>query len=66
LSEHITTLERPIDRPLFARTSRNVALTQDGQQLLPLAQQAVAAMDDVLLWARADGDRGVAIAVQVP
>ncbi|BBY17000.1 LysR family transcriptional regulator [Mycolicibacterium litorale] len=57
LSEHIATLERRTGRALFTRTSRSVALTDDGRRLIPLAQRAVGAMDDVLQWARSDGDR---------
>jgi DNA-binding transcriptional LysR family regulator len=57
LSEHITTLERRTGRTLFIRTSRRVALTDDGQRLIPLAQHAVAAFDDVVQWARSDPHR---------
>jgi DNA-binding transcriptional LysR family regulator len=57
LSEHVATLERRMDRPLFVRTSRNVALTQDGERLVPLAQRVVGAMDDVVQWARSDDER---------
>jgi DNA-binding transcriptional LysR family regulator len=51
LSEHIATLERRTGKTLFLRTSRTVALTDDGNRLVPLAQQAVTAMDGVVHWA---------------
>lgn len=54
LSEHIATLERRTGRTLFVRTSRSVALTDDGQRLIPLAQHAVAALDEVRQWARSE------------
>lgn len=57
LSEHIATLERRTGRTLFLRTSRSVALTDDGRHLVPLARQAVAAMDEVVRWARSDTER---------
>ncbi len=51
LSEQIATLERKLSRPLFRRSSRSVVLTEDGRQLVPLAQESIAAMDAVLSWA---------------
>ena len=51
LSEQIATLERKLSRPLFRRSSRNVELTEDGRQLVPLAKESVAAMNAVLAWA---------------
>lgn len=57
LSEHIATLERRTGRMLFLRTSRSVALTDDGRALVPLAQRVVAAMDDVVGWARTGAHR---------
>jgi DNA-binding transcriptional LysR family regulator len=57
LSEHVATLERRVGKALFLRTSRSVELTDDGRRLLPLAQRVIAAMDDVVQWARATEDR---------
>nr|WP_202422566.1 LysR family transcriptional regulator [Gordonia sp. SID5947] len=50
LSQQIQQLERRVGVPLFERTSRHVALTARGAELLPLARAAVAAMDDVVGW----------------
>lgn len=52
VSEQIASLERRLARPLFRRTSRSVELTGPGRELVPLARQAIAAMDEVLDWAR--------------
>lgn len=52
LSEQIGVLERRLDRSLFRRTSRCVALTADGVELVALARRATAAVEDVLTWAR--------------
>jgi DNA-binding transcriptional LysR family regulator len=57
LSEHIATLERRTGKALFVRTSRSVVLTDDGKRLIPFAQRTVAAMDDVLQWARSEAER---------
>lgn len=51
LSEQIKALEHHTNRALFHRTSRRVELTEPGRQLVPLAQRAIAAHDDVLAWA---------------
>ncbi len=56
LSQQIQQLERRVGTPLFDRTSRQVDLTARGAELVPLARAAVAAMEDVLVWA--DGGRG--------
>lgn len=53
LSEQISNLEGRLSHPVFHRSSRTVELTEYGQRLLPLAQEAAAAMDKVLEW----GDR---------
>ncbi|WP_151724092.1 LysR family transcriptional regulator [Arthrobacter luteolus] len=50
LSEQISNLEGRLNHPLFHRSSRTVELTDYGQRLLPLAQEAAAAMDKVLEW----------------
>lgn len=51
LSEQIAGLERRVGSVLFDRSSRHVHLTTYGQQFAPLAERAVAAMQDVLTWA---------------
>lgn len=57
ISEHVATLEHRIGKTLFNRTSRSVTLTEDGVRLLPLAQRAVSAMDEVVAWAKSDAER---------
>lgn len=57
LSEHVATLEQRMGRTLFNRTSRSVALTDDGRRLLPLAERAVRSMDDVVRWASKTTER---------
>lgn len=52
LSEQIATLERALDRRLFERSSRSVRLTAEGEELVPLARDALAAADAVLRWGR--------------
>lgn len=51
MSEQISGLERLLSCSLFLRTSRSVELTDAGRQLLPLADEAVLAMDAVVTWA---------------
>jgi DNA-binding transcriptional LysR family regulator len=51
LSGQISALERRLGRPLFQRSSRSVELTEFGRELLPLADKAVSAMQEVLDWA---------------
>ncbi|UOQ57422.1 LysR family transcriptional regulator [Leucobacter allii] len=52
LSEQIATLERVLGRRLFERGPRAVSVTPEGEELLPLAREAVAAADAVLAWGR--------------
>nr|WP_303901487.1 LysR family transcriptional regulator [Enteractinococcus helveticum] len=51
LSEQIARLERRLGSNVFDRSSRHVQLTIYGQQFAPLAERAVATMQDVLTWA---------------
>lgn len=53
LSGQIARLERHIGFALFDRSSRSVALTNEGQRLLAPARQALAALDDLRAGARA-------------
>lgn len=53
LSEQVSKLEGRLSRQLFHRTPRTVELTEDGKRLLPLAREAVAAMDKVSQWGAA-------------
>jgi DNA-binding transcriptional LysR family regulator len=56
LSRDIRRLERELGSGLFVRTTRQVALTADGERLLPYARRVLAAQDD-LLAACADAPR---------
>lgn len=49
--EQIATLERQLAKPLFHRSSCTTKLTENGRQLIPLARNASAALNDVLAWA---------------
>ena len=49
LSRRIHQAERAVDTRLFARNSRTVAVTPDGQRLLPLAQALLARARDLEL-----------------
>ncbi|MFI9269551.1 LysR family transcriptional regulator [Kitasatospora sp. NPDC052896] len=48
LSRDVRTLERLLGRELFARTTRSVALTPAGEQLLPQARRLLAIQDEML------------------
>ncbi len=54
----IQALERELGTPLFARTSRRVALTPAGERFLPRARQVLARLD--ALVEHVDGPRGEA------
>ncbi|RPA65347.1 LysR family transcriptional regulator [Gordonia oryzae] len=59
LSQQIQQLERRSGVTLFRRTSRQVQLTADGAALVPLARDAIAAMDAVIAWADSSGTASV-------
>ncbi|MGW5278733.1 LysR family transcriptional regulator [Streptomyces collinus] len=48
LSRDVRRLERELGAELFLRTTRQVALTADGERLLPHARRVLAAQDDLL------------------
>ncbi|WP_250403035.1 LysR family transcriptional regulator [Streptomyces cellostaticus] len=48
LSRDVRRLERELGAELFVRTTRQVALTVDGERLLPHARRVLAAQDDLL------------------
>ncbi|KAA9157777.1 LysR family transcriptional regulator [Amycolatopsis acidicola] len=52
LSQQIRQLEQELGFPLFHRTSRTVTLTDQGRELIPLAQAVVDASDALSDWAR--------------
>lgn len=47
LSRDIRRLERELGAELFVRTTRQVALTADGERLLPYARRVLAAHDEL-------------------
>ncbi|MFJ4923918.1 LysR family transcriptional regulator [Streptomyces sp. NPDC088725] len=56
LSRDIRRLERELGVTLFVRSTRQVALTADGERLLPYARRLLAAQDE-LIAASADSER---------
>jgi len=52
LGRRIQVLEELCGRPLFQRTTRQVALTEAGRQLLPRAREALAAVEGCIAAAR--------------
>ncbi|MEU6823739.1 LysR family transcriptional regulator [Streptomyces atriruber] len=48
LSRDVRRLERELGAVLFARSTRQVALTADGERLLPYARRVLAAQDDLV------------------
>lgn len=53
LSQQVHRLESLLGTPLFARSSRRVELTAEGSELLPLAREAIDAVDRVHHWTKA-------------
>ncbi|WP_455360534.1 LysR family transcriptional regulator [Streptomyces sp. SYSU K21746] len=56
LSRDIRRLERELGTELFVRTTRQVALTADGERLLPYARRALEAQDDLAAAFAGTGD----------
>ncbi|MFV0129663.1 LysR family transcriptional regulator [Streptomyces sp. HMX112] len=65
LSRDIRRLERELGAELFVRTTRQVALTADGERLLPYARRVLAAHDE-LRAAFAAGGRPLLVDVGAP
>lgn len=65
LSEQIAGFERMTGRRLFERGSRSVSLTAHGEELMPLAERAVAAADDVVRWGSGTENDALTIGVMV-
>jgi DNA-binding transcriptional LysR family regulator len=61
LSRDIGKLERRVGRPLFTRTTRRVALTPEGEQLLGPARELVALHDRTWRELRAPGPQPVVV-----
>ena len=58
LSQQISRLERTLDMQLFERNPRQILLTPEGAELLPLARRVRDDHDDLLRWARDKQARG--------
>ncbi|MCB8879567.1 LysR family transcriptional regulator [Acidisoma cellulosilytica] len=58
VSQHIKRLEDAIHRPVFARDTHSVTLTPDGDTLLALARQVLAAQDRLLQVMTGTATRG--------
>jgi DNA-binding transcriptional LysR family regulator len=57
-SDSIRRLEQQLGAPLFVRSTREVALSDAGRQLLPMARQLLADVEKLFQVARAPGERG--------
>lgn len=62
LSQQIARLEKVLDASLFVRSSRAVELTAAGRELVPLAREAVSALDRIDSWKRRRGAPSLRIA----
>ncbi len=58
LSRDIRALERELGAVLFVRSTRQVALTAEGERLLPYARRTLAAHDELAAAFAGDGGRG--------
>lgn len=65
LSRDIGRLERQLGTPLFVRSTRQVALTPEGERLLPYALRVLAAQDE-LADACAGSDRPLSVDIGAP
>lgn len=52
LSQQVHRLESLLGTAFFVRSSRRVELTAEGQQLLPLAKEAIDALDRIQQWSK--------------
>src|SRR3954453_15467953 len=66
LSRDIRRLERELGVALFVRTTRQVALTADGERLLPYARQVLAAHEELAAAFRPSPERPLLVDVGVP
>ncbi|MEV0370679.1 LysR family transcriptional regulator [Streptomyces sp. NPDC050636] len=66
LSRDIRRLERELGADLFVRTTRQVALTADGERLLPYTRRVLAAHDDLAAAFRTTPERPLLVDVGVP
>ncbi|WP_405742356.1 LysR family transcriptional regulator [Streptomyces sp. NBC_01525] len=66
LSRDVRRLEREVGASLFVRTTRRVALTADGERLLPYARRVLAAHEALADAFRAADDRPLLVDVGAP
>ncbi|WP_329150715.1 LysR family transcriptional regulator [Streptomyces sp. NBC_01456] len=66
LSRDIRRLEREVGATLFVRSTRQVALTPDGQRLLPYARRVLSAHDELAAAFRPAPERPLLVDVRAP
>lgn len=66
LSRDIRRLERELGATLFVRSTRRVALTADGERLLPYARRVLAAQDELAAAFRSAPEQPLLVDVSVP
>ncbi|MGW9079983.1 LysR family transcriptional regulator [Streptomyces kronopolitis] len=66
LSRDVRRLERELGATLFVRTTRQVALTPDGQRLLPYARRVLSAQDELAAAFRPVPERPLLVDVRAP
>jgi DNA-binding transcriptional LysR family regulator len=66
LSRDVRRLERAWGTPLFVRSTRHVALTPEGERLLPYARRVLAAYDDLAGALGGGAERPLVVDVRAP
>ncbi|ARF55546.1 LysR family transcriptional regulator [Streptomyces gilvosporeus] len=66
LSRDVRRLERELGVDLFVRTTRQVALTVEGERLLPYARRVLGAQDELAAAFRRDAERPLLVDVGAP
>ncbi|MFJ9419821.1 LysR family transcriptional regulator [Streptomyces sp. NPDC101227] len=66
LSRDIRRLERELGAGLFVRTTRQVALTAEGERLLPYARRVLSAQDELVAAFRGAAERPLLVDVGAP
>ncbi|MFJ5679880.1 LysR family transcriptional regulator [Streptomyces sp. NPDC093097] len=66
LSRDVRRLERELGAQLFVRTTRQVALTAQGERLLPYARRVLAAHEELAAAFRAEPERPLVVDVRAP
>src|SRR2546426_7138926 len=66
LSRDVRRLERELGAQLFVRSTRQVALTAEGERLLPYARRVLAAHEELAAAFRAESGRPLVVDVGAP